>query len=87
MAPHQQRVVEEKADLDVKLGKLMIFNTSDVCRALPEDERKRLIAQQDAMTTYSLILEQRISAFTDPQIEALSTLNAGPFTQRTGTSA
>jgi len=89
MDPYQERVVAEKADLDAKLGKLMVFTTSDVFKALPYDERTRLIAQKDAMTAYSLILEQRIAAFsqsTDSAVvtnNAVNPYNSNLYTQRT----
>lgn len=64
MNPHQQRVVEEKKELDEKLDKLKAFiETSSVFKALPADECGRLGKQFDAMAEYSSILSQRIAAF------------------------
>ena len=83
MAPHQERVVAEKADLDVKLGALYIFIAGPVFADLDPDEQTRLRAQLDAMTDYSKILGARIAAFVVPAIEALNTLHAGTFTQQT----
>lgn len=37
--PHQQRVIDEKAELDAKLGKLVPFLSSDTCHSLPFGER------------------------------------------------
>ena len=66
MQPHQERVVNEKKELDEKLDKLKAFiETSSVFKSLPDDERRRLELQFDVMTEYSSILSQRIAAFTD----------------------
>lgn len=64
-APHQQRVVEEKAELDHKLAKLHDFiQQNPHFKTLPEDEQKRLERQDLAMAEYSQILSERIAAFT-----------------------
>lgn len=64
MQPHQQRVVDEKKDLDEKLDKLKAFiEANPIFKTLPEDERGRLGHQFDAMAQYSSILSQRIAAF------------------------
>ena len=64
MQPHQQRVVDEKKDLDEKLDKLKAFiETSPTFKSLPADERGRLGKQYDVMAEYSSILSQRIAAF------------------------
>jgi len=64
MQPHQQRVVDEKKDLDEKLDKLKVFiETSPTFKSLPADECGRLGKQFDVMTEYSSILSQRIAAF------------------------
>lgn len=83
MASYQQRVVEEKTDLDAKLAALRAFLPGDVAKTLSQAELNRLMRQESAMSYYSVVLGERIAAFTDPQIETLSTLNAGVFTQRT----
>ena len=63
MAPHQQRVVEEKAELDTRLDKLRSFiNTGDFDQ-VDSAERARLIRQAMIMTDYSRILSDRIEAF------------------------
>ena len=66
--PHQQRVVDEKAELDAKLEKLAAFigtkkAPSQVFILLPEAERMRLYAQCRVMAEYSNILCERIAAF------------------------
>ena len=64
LQPHQQRVVDEKADLDDKLGKLHDFiQENPTFKALPEDEQKRLQRQDLVMAEYSQILSERIAAF------------------------
>ena len=62
--PHQQRVVEEKSELDKKaaalsefIGHSPIFGTIDVA------EQERLKQQNDVMWQYSEILGARIAAF------------------------
>ena len=59
----QQRVIEEKAELDARLANLIPFLSSDTCHALPFDERNRLKRQAEVMEMYSGILGARIAAF------------------------
>ena len=61
--PHQQRVIDEKADLDAKLSNLIPFLSSDTCHSLPFDERGRLHRQSEVMREYSSILGERIADF------------------------
>lgn len=63
MAPHQQRVVDEKAELDEKREKLLAFFNTDLFRGLDQAEKDRLRTQHGVMGVYSEILHQRISAF------------------------
>ena len=65
MQPHQQRVVTEKAELDEKLAKLSAFISSDGFSTIvtDEDERGRLVCQEEIMKDYSAILGERIAAF------------------------
>lgn len=63
LKPHQQRVVDEKCELDDKREKLIAFRKTDVFASLPWQEQERLIAQTSAMTTYSAILGDRIANF------------------------
>lgn len=63
MQPHQERVVQEKADLDEKLSKLRLFFTTSTFVGLDEAEQDRLRSQEGAMHTYSEILGERIAAF------------------------
>ncbi len=60
---YQQRVIDEKAELDDKLSRLKPFFETPVFAGLPDDEKSRLSQQCHHMEQYSSILEQRISAF------------------------
>ena len=64
MLPHQQRVVDEKAELDLKIEKLDKFLDSENSENIPQKELKILVMQSMAMQNYSLILGARITAFT-----------------------
>jgi len=63
LAPHQQRVVAEKAELDEKLNKLEAFFESPIYNKLDCSERKRLQLQASFMRAYSDVLGERIAAF------------------------
>lgn len=64
MPPHQSRVLQEKVELDEKIGKLRSFIDGPIFERLPDAERKRLLAQGAVMDDYSMILGERIAAFT-----------------------
>jgi len=63
MQPHQQRVVDEKQELDTKLDKLTVFLKGDLFESLPDDEQDRLAKQLGIMSEYSNILAERIAHF------------------------
>jgi len=63
MQPHQQRVVDEKRELDEKREKLGRFKNSDVFAELMWQEQERLNTQAHIMTMYSAILGERIANF------------------------
>ena len=63
MAPHQERVVQEKKELDEKLAKLDAVGRTDFYKTLPDDEQGRLNRQHSVMEEYSRILGERIAAF------------------------
>lgn len=63
MQQHQQRVVDELAELSERYAKLVTFIGTPVFGGLAPDERDHLRAQAGAMQAYSEILEARISAF------------------------
>lgn len=64
MQPHQQRVVDEKAELDDRMTKLDAFIAQNpMFLKLDVDEQKRLTRQYRYMRDYSFVLGERISAF------------------------
>lgn len=65
LAPHQQRVVDEKTELDEKLSKLSAFIHSKKFTVIVQDysEQCRLVGQEKVMKDYSKILSQRITSF------------------------
>jgi hypothetical protein len=63
LSPHQQRVLNEKLELDEKINKLDAFFTTAVFRGLPGDEQFVLFRQIEAMRFYTSILEERIAGF------------------------
>ena len=63
MQPFQKRVVDEKHELDVRVGKLADFLKSAAFDALPADEQGRMMRQFCLMEMYSETLDQRISHF------------------------
>ena len=64
MRPHEQRVVEEKAELDKKLTALDAFiHVDGRFAALPPEECERLRRQFLLMSQYSAVLQERIQAF------------------------
>jgi len=63
LLPHQQRVIEEKAELDKKREALRDFLDADRSVGIDPVERARLARQLTAMTYYADILNERIGAF------------------------
>ena len=64
MQPHQQRVLDEKSELDSKAKALSDFlGNSDIFPSLDSAEQKRLKEQCEIMWKYSEILGKRIAAF------------------------
>lgn len=63
MQPFQQRVIQEKAELDDKLSALTAFSHTTGWKDLPIAEHIRLHRQAEAMQEYSLVLGERIAAF------------------------
>lgn len=63
LAPHQQRVVEEKQQLDERLSKLTAFLESPACNVVDANEVFRLNQQHLHMERYSTVLGERIAAF------------------------
>jgi hypothetical protein len=64
MQPYQQRVVEERKELDEKIDKLDKFIAgNEIFAALPPDEKYRLRDQLRIMMRYSSVLGERIEHF------------------------
>ncbi len=63
MAPHQQRVVTEKTELEEKLFKLDAFRKTEFFAKLAPEEQGRLNRQHSIMEQYSQVLTERIAAF------------------------
>lgn len=72
LAPHQQRVVDEHADLLERLRKLRAFigDEKGLFRSLDTAERHRLMHQEDVMTDLAMVLAERIAAFLPAAAEA-----------------
>lgn len=64
MQPYQQRVVEEKAQLDERIEKLAAFRNGEKFLAISDlSEQRRLVEQLQIMREYSHILAERILHF------------------------
>ena len=63
LQPHQQRVVDEKAELDERREKLGAFKNSVMFPSLPWQEQERLNTQAHLMTMLSGVLGERIANF------------------------
>ena len=63
MQPHELRVVEEKTQLDERLGKLVKFTCSEMFTSLDVAEQDLMILQQNLMVQLSHVLGCRIKAF------------------------
>jgi hypothetical protein len=60
---YQQRVLDEKAQLDLRLERLTAAFDSPTFRGLPEAEQNRMQRQASVMKLYSEVLGERIAAF------------------------
>lgn len=63
MKPHEQRVVDEKADLDGRIGRLNGFFGSQPFDFLTPAEQGRLRKQAVLMQELSVLLGERIANF------------------------
>lgn len=63
MEPHEERLVEEAAELESRLERLEAFLPGPVFADLNAAERRRLKAQAHYMAAYLAILQARIAAF------------------------
>lgn len=64
----QQRVVQEKVELDDKIINLDKFLLTETFHGLPAAEQDRLERQFDVMKEYASILGERIAAFPAPSL-------------------
>lgn len=60
-APHQQRVLDEKRDLDTKIAKLAEFMRGELFDNLPFAERMLMTRQAAHMERYATVLGERIA--------------------------
>ncbi|NBM04401.1 crAss001_48 related protein [Proteus sp. G2671] len=63
MQSHQQRVVDEKQELDDKITKLMAFIGGDIFKSLEHRDQELLGQQLGHMRSYSETLSLRIERF------------------------
>lgn len=63
MQPHQQRVVDELTELEIKSSKLAPFIGTPIYNGLSIEEQDRLKKQLTIMAQYADILRERIAAF------------------------
>lgn len=70
LAPHQQRVVDEKTELSDRLSKLLNFFHTPIFAGLDAAEKTRLRNQARFMDGYAAVLEERIAAFTEAPAKA-----------------
>lgn len=64
---YQDRVVQEKKELDERVGRLVAFGQGVGYAGLPLEEQDRLTRQLLVMEDYSTILGERIEAFSDDE--------------------
>ena len=63
LQPHQQRVIEERAELHAKIEKLEAFLDSDTFRELQIMDQCYLARQRTLMREYCQVLDFRIARF------------------------
>lgn len=63
MMPHQERVVIEQTDLQIKLDKLRTFLESEFAKKIDTAEQDRLTMQEIHMNAYNDVLKERITNF------------------------
>jgi hypothetical protein len=63
MLAHEQRVVDEKTELDKKICSLESFFSNTIFLGLSKIEQDMLVCQFNIMKSYSCVLSSRISLF------------------------
>jgi hypothetical protein len=61
--PHEQRVIQERQDLETKIVALDQFIGSELFNSLPYTDQTLLHGQYEYMRAYSFILSERINRF------------------------
>jgi len=61
--PHQQRVIEERAEIAGRASALSTFLGSETFAGLSQAEKECLSRQSDIMVQYRIVLDERIAAF------------------------
>lgn len=74
LQPHQQRVVDERKELIVRLQALQAFFDNPIYKQLDYAEQERLIKQAQAMGMYADVLTERIAVFAP--LEPVNTLRS-----------
>lgn len=65
LLPHQQRVVQERAELDLRLAKLSAFiEAAPEFKELDHVDRHLLVQQEELMVELEAVLAERIARFT-----------------------
>lgn len=62
--PHQERVIQERIELAVKVNKLEAFVLSEAFAKVTKAEASLLCAQLEAMALYLRVLDIRVAEFT-----------------------
>ena len=60
LAPHLERMYNERAELVLKIEKLSNFIASEMYSELPDFQKSLLIIQKKSMETYAECLQQRL---------------------------
>jgi len=63
MEDYQEQVIQEKADLDLKIEKLNRFVSGETFQLLDSEEQQRMTEQLSYMNAYSEVLGRRIVEF------------------------
>lgn len=63
LQPHQERVIDERNGVQIKIDRLGAFLRSESVNILPADEQERMKRQLNVMGQYRDVLNERIAAF------------------------
>lgn len=62
---HIDRMIDERSNLQLLLGRLEVFMTTETYHTLPEDDRYLMLEQRFVMREYASILTKRIDRAND----------------------